>query len=102
MGQPFVGYSGQMLDRWMREAEPPITRAAVWVDNVVRCWLPGNREPRGAEIQHCLQAHVRPALRALGNLKVLVPVGMVATRAFLSKEATDGAVGAVIRRELDA
>jgi uracil-DNA glycosylase family 4 len=99
MGQPFVGYSGQMLDRWLREAGH--VRDQLWVDNAVRCWLPGNREPKKAELDHCMEVHVKPALRSLRNLKVVVPVGMVAARACLGKKVTDSVVGAVIRRDMD-
>ena len=98
LGEPFVGPSGSMLEDWLREAE--IKRKGCWVDNVVRCWLPGNRVPRKAEVAHCTRVHLRPALSKLEHLKVVVPVGTVAIKHFMGPDATESAVGAIVRMEL--
>lgn len=50
-GQPFVGRSGQLLDRLLGEVG--LDRAAVAVVNVLKCRPPGNRRPRALETQRC-------------------------------------------------
>ncbi len=55
-GVPFVGKSGQLLDRLLSEAGLPRERVAV--ANVLKCRPPGNRKPRALEVENC-----RPWLR---------------------------------------
>src|SRR3954466_5854629 len=43
-GEPFVGRSGQLLDRLMLE-EIGLTRDRCYIANVVKCRPPGNRDP---------------------------------------------------------
>jgi len=50
-GQPFVGRSGQLLDRLL--AEVGGDRAALAVVNTVKCRPPANRTPRRAESVTC-------------------------------------------------
>ena len=98
LAEPFVGPSGNILNDWLAQAG--IKRNKCYVDNVVRCWLPKNRAPRKAEVQHCTRVHLRPALGKLEKLKVVVPVGTVAIKHFMGPDATESAVGAVVRMEL--
>jgi uracil-DNA glycosylase family 4 len=72
-GLPFVGRSGQLLDRLIKE-EVGLDRTQVMVANVVKCRPPGNRDPEPAEIDSCwpwLEAQlelVKPAVvMTLGN-----------------------------------
>jgi len=51
-GLPFVGRSGQLLDRLLVE-ELGMTRDAVYIANVVKCRPPGNRDPRPEEVDAC-------------------------------------------------
>ena len=51
-GLPFVGRSGQLLDRLINE-EVGLERSQVYVANVLRCRPPGNRDPRDEEIAAC-------------------------------------------------
>jgi DNA polymerase len=51
-GLPFVGRSGQLLDRLIRE-EIGLDRSQVYVGNVVKCRPPGNRDPEPDEIAAC-------------------------------------------------
>jgi DNA polymerase len=79
-GLPFVGRSGQLLDRLLLE-ELGITRDACYIANVVKCRPPGNRDPKPDEIAACrpwLAAqieHIRP--------RVVVTLGNFATRTLL-------------------
>lgn len=75
-GLPFVGRSGQLLDRLL--AETGIARGDVYICNVVKCRPPQNRDPRPEEVVTCA-----PFLRA--QLEVLKPrvlcaLGLHATR----------------------
>ncbi len=62
-GKPFVGRSGQLLDRMLeaigldRKAEDP--QRAVLISNVIFWRPPGNRKPTEAEAAHCLPWLVR-------------------------------------------
>ncbi len=79
-GLPFVGRSGQLLDRLVRE-EMGLTREHCYVMNAVKCRPPGNRDPRPDELAAC-----RPwfdAQLAAIRPRVVVTLGNVATRAVL-------------------
>lgn len=85
-GLPFVGRSGQLLDRMLaaiglsRRAEA--ARDAVYVTNVLPWRPPANRDPSSDEI-----AMMRPFLMrhiALKRPEVLVAMGAAATRTLLS------------------
>jgi DNA polymerase len=50
-GVPFVGQAGKLLDDLL--AGIGLTRADVFVANVLKCRPPGNRDPRPEEIEAC-------------------------------------------------
>ena len=50
-GVPFVGQAGQLLDRLLEGIG--LTRADVFVANVLKCRPPGNRDPLPEEISAC-------------------------------------------------
>jgi uracil-DNA glycosylase len=80
-GEPFVGRSGQLLDRLMLE-EMGITRDQCYIANCVKCRPPGNRDPLPGEIEAC-----RPFFAAQLDLidpKVIVTLGNFATKLLLS------------------
>ena len=84
-GEPFVGRSGQLLDRLLQE-ELGVTRASVYIANVVKCRPPGNRDPLPEEIAAC-----RPWLERQIELiapRVIVTLGNFAARLLLG--TTDG------------
>jgi DNA polymerase len=84
-GEPFVGRSGQLLDRLVLE-ELGLTRDHFYVANTVKCRPPNNRDPLPAEIASC-----RPFLEAQLDLvdpKVVVTLGNFATKLLL--ETTEG------------
>jgi DNA polymerase len=79
-GRPFVGRSGQLLDRLLLE-EAGLQRAQVYIANVVKCRPPGNRDPEPDEIAAC-----RPFLDqqiALIAPRVVLTLGNFATRLLL-------------------
>jgi uracil-DNA glycosylase family 4 len=79
-GRPFVGRSGQLLDRLLAE-EAGLRREEVYIANVVKCRPPGNRDPLPEEIAAC-----RPFLDqqvALISPRVVLTLGNFATRVLL-------------------
>src|SRR5262245_63006484 len=50
-GRPFVGAAGQFLDQLLAQAG--VTRADVFVTNVVKCRPPQNRDPLPDELAAC-------------------------------------------------
>jgi len=79
-GEPFVGRSGQLLDKLMAQ-ELGIDRSRCYIANVVKCRPPGNRDPLPDEIEAC-----RPYLDAQLDLirpEVVVTLGNFATRLLL-------------------
>jgi len=84
-GEPFVGRSGKLLDKLMRQ-EIGLDRSACYIANVVKCRPPGNRDPLPVEIDSC-----RPYLDAQLELidpAVVVTLGNFATRLLL--ETSEG------------
>ncbi len=84
-GEPFVGRSGQLLDRLVFE-EIGLTRDRFYIANTVKCRPPGNRDPLPAEVSSC-----RPYLEAQLEFidpKVVVTLGNFATKLLL--DTTEG------------
>jgi uracil-DNA glycosylase family 4 len=82
-GEPFVGRSGQLLDRLVLE-EMGVDRSRFYIANVVKCRPPDNRDPRPDEIASC-----RPFLEAQLELiapRVVVTLGNFATKLLLQTD----------------
>jgi DNA polymerase len=80
LGEPFVGRSGQLLDKLVLE-EMGLTRADFYIANTVKCRPPANRDPQPAEIAAC-----GPWLEAQVDLidpKVVVTLGNFAAKLLL-------------------
>jgi uracil-DNA glycosylase family 4 len=80
-GEPFVGAAGQLLNRLLGEIG--IRREGVYINNVVMCRPPGNRDPLPDEIEAC-----RPWLMervALIDPAVIVTLGRFATAVILDR-----------------
>ena len=78
-GKPFVGVSGQLLDRMM--AAIGLDRTSAYIANILPWRPPGNRPPSPAEVQSCLPFIDRHI--ALAEPKILVFVGGVSAKALL-------------------
>ncbi len=78
-GLPFVGPSGKLLEQLLGEIG--LTRAGVYIGNVVKCRPPGNRDPRPDEIDAC-KGYLRTQLR-LVDPKVVVTLGNFASKLLL-------------------
>ena len=78
-GKPFVGPSGQLLDRML--ATIGLDRTKVYITNVIYWRPPGNRTPTAAEIAVC-QPFLERQIELL-KPKLIVFVGGIAARALL-------------------
>jgi DNA polymerase len=71
-GRPFVGASGQFLDQLLQQAG--VTRADVWITNVVKCRPPGNRDPLPDEIDTCTSSYLQRQIEIV-NPSIIVTLG---------------------------
>ena len=94
-GKPFVGDSGQLLDRMLRAlglsrdaTEPADAARQVFITNTVKCRPPRNRNPTAEELSACqpfLQRQV-----ALVQPKVIIAMGAFAVRSLLGSDEPIG------------
>ena len=83
-GEPFVGRAGRLLTSLIEDIG--LTRAEVYIANVVKCRPPGNRDPLPLEIESCwpyLDAQI-----SFIEPRVVVTLGNFATKLLL--ETKDG------------
>jgi DNA polymerase len=78
-GEPFVGRAGQLLTLLIEGIG--LTRADVYIANVVKCRPPGNRDPLPVEIETC-RPYLDAQLSFIGP-KVVVTLGNFATKLLL-------------------
>ncbi len=84
-GRPFVGRSGQLLDKLLAE-EAGLERRQVYIANVVKCRPPNNRDPLPGEIDAC-----RPYLEA--QIAIIDPVVIITLGNFASRTLLDTSEG---------
>jgi uracil-DNA glycosylase len=75
-GVPFVGAAGKLLDQLL--AGIGLTRADVYVANVLKCRPPGNRDPMPDEIEAC-EAHLWRQIELI-QPRVVATLGNFATK----------------------
>jgi uracil-DNA glycosylase len=78
-GEPFVGRAGKLLTQLIEGIG--LTRADVYIANVVKCRPPGNRDPLPPEIEACSPWLDRQL--ALITPKIVVTLGNFATKLLL-------------------
>jgi len=71
-GRPFVGAAGKFLDQLLELAG--VTRAGVWITNVVKCRPPGNRDPLPNEVEACTSNYLQHQIRIV-NPSIIVTLG---------------------------
>lgn len=81
-GEPFVGAAGQLLNQLLSEIEVP--REAVYINNVILCRPPGNRDPLPDELEAC-QPWLDERI-AIIDPAVVVTLGNWATRYILGRQ----------------
>jgi DNA polymerase len=79
-GEPFVGKSGQLLTRVLRELG--VSRDRLYIANIVKCRPPDNRVPELSEIQSCIPYLLRQIKRIAP--KVICTLGLPATQTLLN------------------
>ena len=86
IGRPFVGPAGQELDHYLERAG--LRREDCYVDNLVKCRPPNDRNPKPEEIAEC-SPHLRNTLQAamLTTPPVIGTLGAFSTRWFLGEDA---------------
>lgn len=80
LGLPFVGRSGQLLDKVLTELDLDVAND-IYVCNIVKCRPPGNRKPSDEEIDFCID-YLDEQL-ALVSPKVIVALGNTAVSGLL-------------------
>lgn len=78
-GLPFVGASGKMVDKIL--AEFNVSRADLFITNIVDCRPPANRNPKDKEVKAC-KKHWQTYLHII-EPKVIVTFGNIATKTVL-------------------
>jgi DNA polymerase len=81
-GEPFVGRAGQLLTKII--AAMGMTRADVYINNIVMCRPPGNRVPEPDEVTSCKPFLMR-RIEAI-NPRVIVCLGATAVQNLLERE----------------
>ena len=72
-GRPFVGASGKFLDQLLEQAG--LTRADVFIANVVKCRPPANRDPQPEELMACSE-YLEGQVEAI-NPSIIVTLGRI-------------------------
>ena len=79
-GRPFVGASGKFLDELLAQAG--VTRADVFITNVVKCRPPGNRDPQPIEVETCTSNYLDNQIKIV-NPSIIVTLGRHSLNKFL-------------------
>ncbi|MCC6299577.1 MAG: uracil-DNA glycosylase [Anaerolineales bacterium] len=77
-GRPFVGAAGKFLDQLLAQAG--VTRADVWIGNVVKCRPPENRDPLPDELAACNE-YLERQIEAI-NPSIIVTLGRISMGKF--------------------
>ena len=78
-GRPFVGAAGKFLDQLLEQAG--LTRAEVWIGNVVKCRPPENRDPLPDELAACGK-YLERQIEAI-NPSIIVTLGRFSMGKFM-------------------
>ena len=85
-GEPFVGRSGQLLDRMLQAIG--IAREDVFITNIVKCRPPNNRDPKVDEAQQC-RVYLDAQIKQISP-KVILSVGRVSAHNLLGSKLPVG------------
>jgi uracil-DNA glycosylase family 4 len=80
-GEPFVGQAGKLLDTLLGEIG--LSRAEVYIANVIMCRPPGNRDPAPDEIEAC-EGHLFRQVELI-RPRVVATLGNFATKLLSGK-----------------
>ena len=85
-GEPFVGRSGQLLDRMLEAIG--FSREQVYITNIVKCRPPSNRDPRPEEARQC-RAYLDAQIRQI-NPRIILSAGRVSAHNLLESQQPVG------------
>lgn len=88
-GRPFVGRAGRVLDGVLRESK--LSRADVYITNIVKHRPPGNREPQPQETAACAR-WLDLEQQRLTRLRLIVCLGGTAAARYFPAKATLGSM----------
>ncbi len=83
IGIPFVGESGQLLDKIL-SVSGFSRKKHLFITNIVRCRPPGNRTPTTDEVQSCIPYLYRQL--ELINPEIIITLGATATKYLLNNK----------------
>jgi len=84
VGRPFVGKSGQLLDKIL--AVCGFSREEhVFLSNILRCRPPGNRVPEADEVRACLPFLFEQI--EIVDPKIIIPLGATALKRFMQDDS---------------
>ena len=81
-GKPFVGRSGQLLDRYLEYVG--IRREDVFIANIIKCRPPANRDPKPSEEELCMP-YLREQVRLI-RPKIIVCLGRIAAMKLIRED----------------
>ncbi|MBQ5968765.1 MAG: uracil-DNA glycosylase [Clostridia bacterium] len=82
-GEPFVGRSGQLLDKYLSLIDLD-RRKNIYIANMVKCRPPHNRDPKPEETEQCLP-WLRSQVRIL-RPQLIVCLGRIAAQRLISPD----------------
>ena len=95
-GEPFVGAAGKLLDQLLRGIG--LSRADVFITNILKCRPPGNRDPQPDEVTAC-SPFLEDQLRLIRPQVVLVLGRHALARLLPGQDSITRAHGRVIVRD---
>jgi DNA polymerase len=81
-GQPFVGRSGQLLDKFLESVDLSRNKN-VYIANMVKCRPPKNRDPKPEEQEQCLK-WLREQFKII-KPKIVICVGRISAQRLIDK-----------------
>jgi len=84
MGRPFVGQAGKLLDRILDAID--LSRADIFIANILKCRPPQNRTPLQKEIEQCI-GYLNKQIELI-DPQLLVCLGLTAARTLLQVKSS--------------
>lgn len=81
-GRPFVGRAGELFDKMLKAID--LTRADIYIANIVKCRPPNNRNPLEGECKNCID-FLRWQVKIV-QPDIIVCLGAVAARNIIQKD----------------
>lgn len=82
-GEPFVGKSGQLLDKYLEVIDLD-RRKNIYIANIVKCRPPSNRDPKPEEQEMCIP-YLRRQVKLISP-KIIVCLGRIAAQKIISPD----------------